>query len=37
MSSTTIPLHDETADQLYQLKRRGESYDDVVRRLLDEG
>jgi hypothetical protein len=36
MGKTTIQLDDETADRLYERKARGESYDDVVRRLLGE-
>ena len=34
MGSTTIRVDDETADALHGLKGRGDSYDDVVRRLL---
>lgn len=36
MASTTIRLDKETADDLHALKRRGDSYDDVVSRLLEE-
>ncbi len=32
---TTIRVKDDTADDLHGLKRRGESYVDVVSRLLD--
>jgi len=34
MSDTTIPLPAELADELYARKGRGETYADVVRRLL---
>ena len=34
--TTTIRLETETADELHGLKRRGDSYDDVVSRLLEE-
>jgi hypothetical protein len=34
MGRTTIQVDDETADLLWARKTRGESYDDVVRRLL---
>lgn len=34
---TTIQVDEETRDTLWELKRSStESYDDVVRRLLDE-
>ena len=36
MGRTTISVSDEVADKLHDLKRRGESYDDVIRRLLSE-
>jgi len=36
MTATTIRVDNETADELYALKERAESYDDVVRRLLEE-
>jgi predicted CopG family antitoxin len=35
MGRTTISVDDETADELHELKQRGESYDDVVNRLLE--
>jgi len=35
MGRTTISVQDETADELHDLKERGESYDDVVSRLLE--
>lgn len=35
MGRTTIQLDEETADRLHGRKERGDSYDDVVRRLLD--
>jgi len=31
---TNIPVKPETADELYKFKKRGESWDDVVRRRL---
>lgn len=34
MDRTTISVSEEVADALHDLKRRGESYDDVLRRLL---
>lgn len=34
MGRTTISVAEETADQLHELKGRGESYDDVIQRLL---
>lgn len=36
MATTTIQVDDETADRLHERKRRGETYDDVCRRLLNE-
>lgn len=36
MGRTTISVDEETADRLHELKQRGESYDDVVKRLLEE-
>ena len=36
MGSTTIRVDDDTADDLHVLKERGDSYDDVIRRLLKE-
>jgi Arc/MetJ-type ribon-helix-helix transcriptional regulator len=35
VSNTTISLPEELADELYERKERGESYADVVRRLLE--
>lgn len=32
---TTIQVSDELADELYERKRRGESYEDVIWRVLD--
>ena len=32
---STMKVSDETLDRLHDRKRRGESYDDVVNRLLD--
>jgi predicted CopG family antitoxin len=34
MNRTTISVSEEVADKLHELKQRGESYDDVLRRLL---
>lgn len=34
--TTTIRLSAETADELHNRKRRGDSYDDVVQRLIDQ-
>lgn len=36
MDRTTISVSDEVADTLHNLKERGDSYDDVIRRLLKE-
>jgi len=36
MSRTTVSLSEETADKLHDLKQRGDSYDDVVRRLIKQ-
>lgn len=36
MGRTTISVSEEVADKLHDLKQRGESYDDVLRRLLAE-
>jgi predicted CopG family antitoxin len=36
MGRTTISVSDETADVLHDMKKRGESYDDVIVRLLIE-
>ena len=35
MGRTTISVSDEVADELHNMKRRGESYDDVLRRVID--
>lgn len=35
MGKTTVTVSDENADRLHDRKRRGESYDDVVERLLN--
>jgi len=35
MGRTTVSLDDETADELHAMKQRGDSYDDVVRRLIE--
>lgn len=34
--TTTIWLHEPTADRLYEHKSRGQTYDDVIRDLLDD-
>jgi len=36
MGRTTIQVSDKLADELYERKNRGESYEDVVWRLIDE-
>lgn len=36
MDRTTISVSDPVADKLHDLKERGESYDDVIRRVLEE-
>jgi predicted CopG family antitoxin len=36
MGRTTVSLDDETADVLHTMKERGDSYDDVVRRLIKD-
>jgi predicted CopG family antitoxin len=36
MGRTTVSLDDETADVLHEMKERGDSYDDVVRRLIED-
>ena len=33
--STTIQVTEKTADELHDLKDRGDSYDDVISRLLE--
>jgi hypothetical protein len=35
MGSTNIPVSETVADHLYDRKQRGETYDDVLRRVLD--
>jgi predicted CopG family antitoxin len=35
MDRTTVSVSEEVADELHGMKRRGESYDDVLRRVLD--
>lgn len=37
MGNTTIQLSDKTADVLHDLKRRGDTYEDVILRLLERG
>jgi len=37
MGRTSIQVSDELADELHELKDRGDSYEDVIWRLLDEG
>jgi len=34
MGRTTVSLDEETADELHAMKQRGDSYDDVVQRLI---
>jgi len=36
MERTTVQVDAETADRLHDRKARGESYDDVIRRLLGD-
>ncbi len=36
MGTTTISLKEETKERLRQRGEKGESYDDIIRRLLDE-
>ena len=33
---TTISVSDELADELYTRKKRGDSYEDVIWRLIEE-
>ena len=33
--TTTIAVAEQTADKLHEMKDRGESYDDVINRLLE--
>jgi len=35
MGTTSMRVDEERLDDLHELKRRGESYDDVVERLID--
>jgi len=35
MGRTTVSLDEETADELHAMKQRGDSYDDVVQRLIE--
>ena len=35
MAQTTIRIDDGTADKLHDKKNRGDSYDDVINRLLE--
>lgn len=36
MGKTSIQVTDELADELYSRKRRGESYEDVIWRLIEQ-
>jgi len=36
-SDTAIAVSEETRQRLYERKQIGDSYDDVLRRLLDRG
>lgn len=36
MGRTSIQVSDELADELYDRKERGESYEDVIWRVLEE-
>lgn len=36
VSDTSIRVSDELADELFDRKRRGESYEDVIWRLIEE-
>ncbi len=36
MGRTSIQVSDELADELYERKDRGESYEDVIWRLVEE-
>lgn len=36
VSDTSIRVSDELADELFERKRRGESYEDVIWRLIEE-
>lgn len=35
-ATTTVRVAPDTRDDLYELKAREDTYDDVIRRLLDE-
>jgi predicted CopG family antitoxin len=35
MTRTTVSVSEETLDELYDFKRRGDSYEDVIQRLID--
>lgn len=37
MGRTSIQVSDDLADELYERKERGESYEDVIWRLMEEG
>jgi len=37
MGRTTIQVSDELADELHERKERGDSYEDVIWRLIEEG
>jgi predicted CopG family antitoxin len=36
MSDTSIRVSNELADELFDRKRRGESYEDVIWRLIEQ-
>lgn len=36
MGDTSIRVSDELADELFERKRRGESYEDVIWRIIEE-
>lgn len=36
MARTSISVSEELADELYDRKKRGESYEDVIWRLIEE-
>jgi predicted CopG family antitoxin len=36
MSDTSIRVSDELADELFDRKKRGESYEDVIWRLIEQ-
>jgi len=36
MGRTSIQVSDELADELYERKERGESYEDVIWRLMED-